>query len=184
MDLIEKKLRSQLKFKGKIIEVHHDDILLPNGEESLREIVKHPGGVCIAAQNENGDFLVVEQFRYTFNTILLEFTAGKLEPNENPLDAANRELIEETGYEAIEMTSLGLLYPSPGYLGEIIHLYYAPKTKFVGQKLDHHEFLNVKTYTLDQLIDLVMKDELRDSKTIALIMKLSQLNMKLNPYER
>jgi ADP-ribose pyrophosphatase len=176
MNLIEKKLNSQLKFKGKIIEVHHDDILLPNGDTSFREVVKHPGGVCIAALNEKGEFLLVEQFRYAFDTVLLEFTAGKLEKDENPLDAANRELIEETGYEALEMTSLGLLYPSPGYLGEIIHLYYAPITKFVGQKLDHHEFLNVKTYTLDHLIDLVMKDELRDSKTIALIMKLSQLN--------
>ena len=176
MNLHEKKLATQLKFKGKIIEVHHDDILLPNGDTSMREVVKHPGGVCIAAKNENGEFLLVEQFRYAFDRVLLEFTAGKLEPNENPLDAANRELIEETGYEALEMTSLGLLYPSPGYLGEIIHLYYAPKTKFVGQKLDFHEFLNVKTYTLDQLIDLAMKDELRDAKTIALIMKLSQLN--------
>ncbi len=175
MDLFEKKLHSQLKFKGKIIEVHHDDILLPNGDESMREIVFHPGGVCIAAKNEKGEFLLVEQFRYTFDTVLLEFTAGKLEKNENPLDAANRELIEETGYEALEMTSMGLLYPSPGYLSEIIHLYYAPKTKFVGQKLDHHEFLNVKTYTLDQLIDLILQDKLRDSKTIALVMKLSQL---------
>lgn len=176
MNLNEKKITTQLKFKGKIIEVHHDDILLPNGDTSMREVVKHPGGVCIAAKNEKGEFLLVEQFRYAFSSVLLEFTAGKLEPNENPIDAANRELIEETGYEAIEMTSLGLLYPSPGYLGEIIHLYYAPKTKFVGQKLDFHEFLNVKTYPLDQLIDLVMKDELRDAKTIALIMKLSQLN--------
>ena len=176
MNLIEKKLSGNVKFKGKIIEVHHDDILLPNGEMSMREVVKHPGGVCIAAINENGEFLLVEQFRYTFDVVLLEFAAGKLELNENPIDAANRELIEETGYEALELSSMGLLYPSPGYLGEIIHLYYAPKTKFVGQKLDSHEFLNVKTYTLDQLIDLVMKDELRDAKTIALIMKISQLN--------
>lgn len=177
MNLIEKKLAGNLKFKGKIIEVHHDDILLPNGETSMREVVKHPGGVCIAAKNEKGEFLLVEQFRYAFDKVLLEFTAGKLEPHENPIDAANRELIEETGYEALEMTSMGLLYPSPGYLGEIIHLYFAPKTKFVGQKLDHHEFLNVKTYTLDQLIDLVMKDELRDAKTIALLMKITQINL-------
>lgn len=178
MNLHEKQITTQLKFKGKIIEVHHDDILLPNGDTSMREVVKHPGGVCIAAKNENGEFLLVEQFRYAFNSVLLEFTAGKLELGENPIDAANRELIEETGYEALEMTSLGLLYPSPGYLGEIIHLYYAPKTRFVGQRLDFHEFLNVKTLSLDQLIDSVMRDELRDAKTIALIMKLSQLNQK------
>lgn len=176
MNLTEKKLNTQLKFKGRIIEVHHDDTILPNGDTSMREVVKHPGGVCIAAKNEKDEFLLVEQFRYPFSTVLLEFTAGKLEPGENPLDAANRELIEETGYEALEMTSMGLLYPSPGYLGEIIHLYYAPKTKFIGQKLDFHEFLNVKTYSLDQLIDLAMKDELRDAKTIALIMKLSQIS--------
>ncbi len=179
MNLIEKKLSGNLKFKGKIIEVHHDEILLPNGDQSMREIVKHPGGVCIAAQNEKGEFLLVEQFRYVFDQVLLEFTAGKLEKDENPLDAANRELIEETGYEALEMIPLGTIYPSPGYLGEIIYLYYAPKTKFVGQKLDHHEFLNVKTYLLDQLIELVMNDQLNDSKTIALIMKLSQLKPSL-----
>lgn len=175
MNLFEKKLSGQLKFKGKIVEVHHDEILLPNGDQSMREIVKHIGGVCVAAKNEKGELLLVEQFRYPFNTVLLEFTAGKLEVNELPVEAAKRELIEETGYEALEIISLGTLYPSPGYLYEIIHLFYAPKTSFVGQKLDFHEFLNVKTYTLGQLIDLVMKDELRDSKTIALIMKLSQL---------
>lgn len=179
MKLKEKTLNSSLKYEGRIVDVYLDEIELPDGNFSKREVVTHPGGVCVAALNENGEFLLVEQFRYAFKTEILEFPAGKLEPKEDPLEAALRELKEETGYEALDIHPLGKLYPSVGYLTETIYLYYAPVTKFTGQALDPQEFLNVKTYTYEELESLVMQDELSDAKTIALLYKLKNIREKL-----
>lgn len=172
MELKEKTLSSELKFIGRIIRVIHDKIELPDGNRSMRELVEHPGGVCVAAVNDNGEFLIVEQFRYAFKTELLEFPAGKLEPGEDPLEAAKRELIEETGYEADVMLSLGEVWPSVGYLTERIYLYYAPSTHFVGQKLDPQEFLNVKTYSYDQLMTMAHHNLINDGKTLALLLRM------------
>jgi ADP-ribose pyrophosphatase len=174
MKLIEKTLSTQLKFTGRIINVRHDQIELPDGQLSMREVVEHPGGACIAAINENGELLLVEQFRYPFSMEMLEFPAGKLEHKEDPLEAAKRELIEETGYEALEIIPLGLVYPSVGYLSEIIHLYFVPQAQFVGQDLDVGEFLNVRTYTYSQLLDMVHNGIINDSKTIAIILRLQK----------
>lgn len=175
MNLKEKRLSGTLKFEGRIVKIVHDQIELPDGRTSTREVVQHPGGVCIACKDENGEFLLVEQYRYVFQSELLEFPAGKLEPGEDPLDAAQRELIEEVGYQALEIQPLGQLYPSVGYLSEIIHLYYVPKAKHIGQKLDDQEFLNVKRYSLSELSTLVLNNELKDAKTIALIHRLENL---------
>lgn len=172
MELKEKTLSSELKFTGRIIRVIHDKIELPDGNRSMRELVEHPGGVCVAAVNENGELLIVEQFRYAFKSELLEFPAGKLEPGEDPLEAAKRELIEETGYEADVMLSLGEVWPSVGYLTERIYLYYAPNTHFVGQKLDPQEFLNLKTYTYDQLMTMAHRNLINDGKTLALLLRM------------
>lgn len=174
MKLTEKTLNSKIQFKGRIVTLVHDEIELPDGRHSLREVVMHPGGVCIACLNENGEFIVVEQFRYAFKKELIELPAGKLEPGEDPLEAAQRELIEETGYKADVIIPLGVLYPSVGYLTEVIHLYYAPQAHFVGQHLDDQEFLNVKTYTLDQLHQMIEEDVINDAKTIALVYKIEQ----------
>lgn len=174
MKLIEKTLSTQIKFNGRIINVRHDQIELPDGRLAMREVVEHPGGSCIAAINEKGELLLVEQYRYPFSTVMLEFPAGKLEPNEDPLEAAKRELIEETGYEALEVIPLGLVYPSVGYLSEIIYIYFAPQTTFVGQDLDLGEFLNVKTYTYPELLDMVHNGIINDSKTIAIILRLQK----------
>jgi ADP-ribose pyrophosphatase len=172
MKLKEKRLSSSLKFKGRIVNVVHDEVLLPDGQRSLREVITHPGGVCVAAMDEDGNFILVEQYRYAFQQIMLEFPAGKLEPNEDPLSAAVRELEEETGYRAKDLISLGLMYPSVGYLTEIIHLYFAPNPEFTQQKLDPHEFLNVKRFPYSVLVELSQSGQLNDAKTLALLQRL------------
>ena len=174
MKLTEKTLSTELKFKGRIINVRHDQIELPDGKKAMREVVEHPGGACIAALNEKGELLLVEQYRYPFSMEMLEFPAGKLEPNEDPLEAAKRELIEETGYEALEIIPLGLIYPSVGYLSEIIYIYFAPRTKFVGQNLDVGEFLNVRTYFYKELLDMAFSGKINDAKTLTILLRLKK----------
>ena len=174
MKLTEKTLSTELKFKGRIINVRHDQIELPDGKRAMREVVEHPGGACIAALNEKGELLLVEQYRYPFAMEMLEFPAGKLEPNEDPLEAAKRELIEGTGYEALEVVPLGLVYPSVGYLSEIIYIYFAPRTKFVGQDLDDGEFLNVRTYFYKELLDMAYSGKINDAKTLTILLRLKK----------
>ncbi len=174
MKLTEKTLSSVVKFEGRIVKLIHDQIELPDGRESMREVVKHPGGVCIACEKENGELILVQQFRYPFKEEIIEFPAGKLEIGEDPLDAAIRELEEEVGYKADVVVPLGRFYPSVGYLTEIIYLYYVPKSHFVGQHLDDQEFLNVLSYPIEELNILIQNDEINDGKTIALVHKIEK----------
>lgn len=172
MDMAEKPIKQDYKFKGKIINLRVDDVVLPNGAESKREVVEHPGGVCIAALTEDEELMFVEQFRYPYSEVVLELPAGKLEYGENPLEAGKRELREETGTVASEYEDLGKLYPTPGYCGEIIHIYFAKGLTFTEQDLDEDEFLEVKKIPLKKAFEMVMNNEIRDSKTQVGIMKV------------
>jgi ADP-ribose pyrophosphatase len=173
MELKETKRSSKSLIQGKIVNMRHDQVVLPDGREALREIVEHPGGVCIAAMLEDGRFLMVEQYRYAHQRVFTEYPAGKREPGEDPLSCAMRELEEETGYRAKVMIPMGEFIPSPAYLEEVIYLFFAPELEFVGQHLDDGEFLNVKPIALETLIQATMDGDLMDGKTIALTLKLS-----------
>ena len=141
MNLTEKTLSETYPFRGRIINLRVDSVELPNGRTSSREVVEHPGGVCIAALTEQDELLFVRQFRYPYKEVLLELPAGKLNLGEDPLECGKRELKEETGVTAERYVSLGKLYPSPGYTGEIISMYYAEGLSLGEQKLDDDEFL-------------------------------------------
>ena len=144
MELFEKTLKSQDIFEGKVIHVMLDEVELENGDTAMREIVAHPGGVCVAAIDENNELFFVRQFRYPYKEVTLELPAGKLEKGSTPLENGKRELLEETGAVGREYMSLGKLYPSPGYCGEIIHLYFCKVDHYEKQQLDSDEFLNVE----------------------------------------
>lgn len=165
MDFTEKPIRQQYIYKGKIVNFRVDDALLPNGETAQREIVEHPGGVCVAALTDADELLFVEQFRYPYMETVLELPAGKLEYGEDPFLAGQRELSEETGAAAENYTDLGKLYPTPGYCGEIIHMYMAENLTFSEQHLDADEFLEVRRIPLEEAFQMVMRNEIRDSKT-------------------
>lgn len=165
MDLTEKPVKQDYIYKGKIVNLRVDDALLPNGTTAKREIVEHPGGVCVAALTDNNELMFVEQFRYPYFEVVLELPAGKLEYGEDPFEAGKRELREETGATASEYEDLGKLYPTPGYCGEIIHMYLAKNLSFGEQDLDSDEFLEVKKIPLEKAFRMVMNNEIRDSKT-------------------
>ena len=171
MELTEKTVSSQSIYDGKILRLRRDEVLLPNGHRSLREVVDHPGGVCVLAIDSQGRALLVRQFRYPYGQVLTELPAGKLEYGENPDAAARRELREETGAAAGDFRSLGELYPSPGYCGEIIRMYLAKDLSFADARPDEDEFLDVERVPFSQLVEQVLSGEIRDAKTIAAVLK-------------
>lgn len=175
MDFTEKPVSQQYIFKGRIVNLRVDDALLPNGEVAKREVIEHPGGVCVAALTEDQSLLFVEQFRYPYGEVVLELPAGKLEYGEDPFCAGKRELLEETGAEAAEYHSLGKLYPTPGYCGETIHMYFARTLTFSEQHLDADEFLSVRRIPLEEAFQMVMRNEIFDSKTQVGICKVYHL---------
>jgi len=175
MELKETTLSSETIFTGRIIHVRRDTVALPNGKEALREVVDHPGGVCVLALDGQKRALLVRQFRYPYKELLRELPAGKLEPGEDPYQAALRELREETGATASALRDLGCLYPSPGYCGEIIHMYLAETLDFGEAHLDEDEFLDVERVPLEQLTAEILSGELRDAKTIAAVLKAKLL---------
>ncbi len=175
MNLTEKTIDTKEIFSGRIIHVKEDIVLLPNGKTAGRELVLHSGGVGIIALDDENNVCMVEQYRKPYDEVVLEVPAGKLEAGEDPLDAAKRELSEETGYTAEKFTFLGNCYPSPGYCSEIIHLYLAENLSFVGQHLDPGEFVVVKKIPLTKLVEMVLKNEIKDAKTEICILKADKI---------
>ena len=171
MKLYEETLDSKVLFAGKIITVRQDTARLENGAVVGREVVEHPGGVCVLALEEDGTTYTVKQFRYPFGQVTEELPAGKLDGPEDPALAARRELSEEVGLEAGEWTYLGGILASPGFSTEMIHMYLARDLKQGKQHLDEDEFLNVERRPFAELVDRGMSGALCDAKTVAAILK-------------
>ncbi len=172
MDLTEKTLSQEYIFKGRILNMRVDEALLPDGTTAGREVVEHPGGVCVAALTEDDCLLFVRQFRYPYGEVLPEIPAGKRDPGETPLETGKRELKEETGYTAKNYLSLGRVYPSPGYFNEVIYMYLATGLVAGDVSPDEDEFLEVEKIPLTAAVDMVMNDEITDAKTQAAVMKV------------
>lgn len=171
----EQTEESQGIFNGRIITVHNDTVTLVDGETAQREVVDHPGGVAVVGLTEDNEILLVRQFRYPYKETILEIPAGKLEKDEDPREAGIREFKEECGAEADRFESLGEIYPTPGYCGEIIRIFYAEGITFGEQHLDEDEFLDVVKMPFKECISKIMNGEIKDAKTIAGIFKLKEL---------
>lgn len=171
----EQTEESQGIFNGRIITVHNDTVTLVDGETAQREVVDHPGGVAVVGLTEDNEILLVRQFRYPYKETILEIPAGKLEKDEDPREAGIREFKEECGAEADRFESLGEIYPTPGYCGEIIRIFYAEGITFGEQHLDEDEFLDVVKMPVKECISKIMNGEIKDAKTIAGIFKLKEL---------
>ncbi|MGE6258912.1 NUDIX domain-containing protein [Heyndrickxia sporothermodurans] len=163
----EKTLKTEKIFDGKVIKLQVDDVKLPNGHTSKREIVKHPGAVAILALTSENKIILVEQYRKPMDRALVEIPAGKLEPGEEPAGTAERELEEETGYECKNLEHLISFYTSPGFADELIHLYIATGiTKKENPKsADEDEFVELIEATLEEAIQLIKEQKIYDAKT-------------------
>ncbi|MEG1368996.1 MAG: NUDIX hydrolase [Hydrogenoanaerobacterium sp.] len=178
MKLFEKTLSTKTIFSGRVINLKVDEVELENGVHTDREVITHPGGVGIAALDENDCLLMVRQFRYPFARQLLEVPAGKLEYGEDAFACGKRELEEETGYRAAEYLSLGELLPTPAYDNEVIHLYAAKALTRTAQHLDSDEFLSVERVPLEKAVAMILANEIKDAKTQIAVMKLKMLKDK------
>ncbi|MBK9117856.1 MAG: NUDIX hydrolase [Betaproteobacteria bacterium] len=165
--LVETGLASEVVFSGKLLEVRRDRIRLPDGGESTREFVVHPGAVLVVPLRDDGRLVLERQFRYPVRRVMLEFPAGKIDAGETPLATAQRELVEEAGYTAQKWKKLGTIHPEIGYSTEFIDIYEATGLEHVGQKLDDGEFLDIVALTEDELLATYDCGGLTDGKTVA-----------------
>jgi len=164
----EKTVRTEPVFEGKVISLQIEHVTLPDGRPATREVVLHPGAVAVLAIHE-GRMLVVEQYRKPLNRSLVEVPAGKLEPGEDPMEAARRELKEETGFTARELVPLISFYTAPGFSNELIHLYFARDVVPGEASPDDTEFLTCSALTLEEARQAAASGAIRDAKTIAAV---------------
>ena len=167
----EKQLSRTDIFDGKVVKLFVDEVELDNGQKAKREIIKHPGGVCVLPLDEDGNVYMVKQFRYPFMTALYEIPAGKLEYGENHRECGIRELKEETGATADSFEYLGCIYPTVAYDTEIIHMYLARGLHFGEQDLDEGEFLDVIKMPFDEVFEMAMNGSIPDAKTQTAVLK-------------
>lgn len=172
----EKTVSSKTLFEGHVINLHLDDISLPNGKPAFREYCTHNGAVCVIPITDNNEVICVRQYRYAVRKPLIEIPAGKLDSiNESPDDAVRRELREETGAIAGSLTFLGIYYGSPAILSEKIYMYLAKDLTFGSCDPDDDEFLETLRIPLPDLVTMVLNGEIEDGKTQSAVLKANAL---------
>ncbi len=174
----EKTLNSKSIYKGKIINLRIDEVVLPNGKKTTREIVEHCGAVAILPLIDKDNFLLVKQFRKPLEKMLLEIPAGKLEKGESVKRCAERELKEETGYGTKDLQKLTSVYLAPGYSSEVIHIFIAKNLKKGNSQPDADEFLENVIIEKKDALNKISSGEIKDSKTIIAILLYFQHKRK------
>ena len=176
--LDETKLDREVIFEGKILRVERDRVKLEDNTEAFREVIRHSGGVCVLAVTEQNEILFVKQYRYPHAQVTMEIPAGKLESGENPEECGKRELLEECGCTAKKFVYMGKLFPTPAYDSEVIRIYLAEDLHYGNQSLDEDEFLDVEKIPFEKAVEMVLNDELPDSKTQIAILKYAVMQQK------
>ena len=162
----EKTSSSAIVFQGKLLDVRIDKVILPNGDNGVREWINHPGAVCCIPKLPNGKIALIRQYRYSVRKMMIELPAGKLDKNEAPEDCAIRELEEEIGYKANKVTFLTNIHPAIGFANEKMWIYYAEDLEKTNQKLDSDEFIEIIPTKLEDALEMVWNGEITDVKTI------------------
>ncbi|KAF5432448.1 ADP-ribose pyrophosphatase [Candidatus Methanophagaceae archaeon] len=163
----ERTVESKQIYEGRRVKLHVDRVVLTGGRETTREVVDHPDCVAIIAVDAENNVMLVRQFRYALARELLEIPAGVIEPGEEPIHSAFRELEEETGYTAAKMERLGGFYSSPGCFTEYLHLFLATELEPGNKTVQEDEIIEVVPVPLEQVHNLITSGELQDAKSIA-----------------
>ncbi|EGW36417.1 NUDIX hydrolase [Desulfosporosinus sp. OT] len=160
----EERIRGEVLFKGRMLRLERDAVRLPNGLETSREVIRHPGAVAIIALQDQ-QVLMVRQYRYAIAQETLEIPAGKLDPNETPEACAQRELREETGYRGT-LEHISTFYTTPGFTDEVMHLFSARDLVWDPLAPDDDEFIGVEKIPWDEAVQKAQRSEFNDAKTI------------------
>jgi ADP-ribose pyrophosphatase len=175
-DLREERISGELVYEGTILDLEVDLVRLPNGGETVREVVRHRGAVVVLPLHEDRKIELVRQFRYPMREVLLELPAGKLDPGEEPMACAGRELAEEAGWKPVEIHELGSFFTTPGFTDEVLHAFIATPLEPAHEVAqDPDEAIEIVTMSVDEVLDACRDGTIRDSKTIATLF-LAQLN--------
>ncbi len=169
MDLKEKKVSSTTVYEGKVIRVNEDIVKCPNDHLATREVVRRVEAACVLPILDDGRIVMERQYRYPFDEILFELPAGKCDYGEDHRITALRELEEETGYHAHKLTYLGKIYPTCGYSDEVIHLYLAQALEKRETHWDENEVLEITTFSLAEVKEMILNGKIVDAKTICAI---------------
>lgn len=161
------KVESKRIYEGDIVNFRVDTVRLDDGRETTRELVEHNGGVVIACQPSEDEVALIRQYRYSVDEDLLELPAGRIEPGEDPLHAAQRELTEETGYQAKIWRELVRMYTAPGFCNEMLYMYHASDVELVSKNLDYDEETEVLVLKIEDAWQLVLDGKVRDAKTVS-----------------
>jgi len=168
MDLHLKEVRvdGEVAYEGRFLKLQSDTVRLPDGKESKREYIRHPGAVVVLPLFEDGSVLLERQFRYPLNAVFIEFPAGKIDPNEDPLDCAKRELQEETGYTASDWQYLCTIHNAIAYSDEHLDIYLARGLTAGESKLDDGEFLETFKASVPEMLNWIREGKVTDVKTV------------------
>ena len=166
MDISEKILKEEERYTGNFLKVANIDVELPDGNLASRDVIRHPGASAILPLTDEGEIILVKQFRTALNKVIIEVPAGKLEKGEEPIVCAKRELEEETGYKAKEFKYLGKICTVPGFCDEIIHLYLATGIYEGVKGGDEDEFTEIIKVSIEEMKEMVKKGEIIDTKSI------------------
>lgn len=171
----EETISKDILFNGRVFQVELHTVRLPDGRQARREIVRHYGGACVVALDERRHVYLVRQYRKPYDMDMLELPAGKLEPGEDPLECARRELQEETGLLATDIRLLATVYPSPGYCSETLSIFLATGLSAGESQLDDGEFLDIHVFPIEQALAMIDSGEIRDAKTQIGLLKVARI---------
>ncbi len=168
-------------FRGRVITVSTDDVVLPNGHRAALEVVRHPGGAAVVAVDSERRVCLLRQYRYVADGWIWELPAGKLEPDEPPLETARRELIEEAGVSASHWESLGTTLSSPGVFSEVLHLFYATGIEPSTAAHEHAEVIEVHWIAFAEAYEWAMNGQICDAKTIIALARALAIDAARKP---
>ena len=177
----ERLVSEDVAWRGRIFDVNRLTVQLPDGREALRDVVRHPGAVGIVALTDDGRICLVRQYRASLGRVTVEIPAGKLDPGEDPLACAKRELLEETGMRAERMAFLTTIATSAGFTDELIHIYMATGLSFDHSSPDADEFMNVDLVEVGELVDAVLDGRIEDVKTVTGALICDAIARRLEP---